>query len=352
MSDVSLAEVDEKGLSYPAGDAPAIGDIKQVAEGIYWVRMALPFALDHINLWLVDDADGWIIIDTGVNDDGTKEAWQQIFDTRLGGKPVKRVIVTHLHPDHVGLAGWITRKFGVTLEMSRTDYLMCRTLVADTGKKPPQEAMDFYRAAGFSKRGVESYASRFGGFGQRVYQMPEVFKRLQDGDRLTLGARDWRIIVGSGHAPEHVCLYCEELNILISGDQVLPRISSNVSLHPTEAHADPLQEWIDSCKKLKAELPEDTLVLPAHNEPFFGVHRRLDALVEGHEEGLSKLLEMLSEPRRAIDVFPALFKRKIGADVFFMATGESLAHLSCLVARGLATVSRDAEGVDWYVKAA
>jgi glyoxylase-like metal-dependent hydrolase (beta-lactamase superfamily II) len=352
MSDVSLAEVDEKGLSYPIEGIPDAGNIREVAPGIYWVRMTLPFALDHINLWLIDDGDGWVVVDTGVNDDVTKASWREIFTQKLGGKPVKRLIVTHLHPDHVGLAGWISRKFGVTLEMSRTDYLMCRTLVADTGKDAPQDARDFYRAAGFSENGVDSYTKRFGGFGQRVSRMPDVFKRLKEGDELTMGGRKWRVIVGSGHAPEHVCLFCEELNVLISGDQVLPRISSNVSLHPTEAHADPLQEWIDSCKKLKAVLPEDALVLPAHNEPFYGLHKRLDALVDGHEDGLAKLLEMLEEPKRAIDVFPALFKRKIGPDVFFMATGESLAHLSCLVTRGDATVSRDDKGVDWYVRAA
>lgn len=350
MSDVSLADVDEKGLSYPIEGIPEAGEIREVAPGIYWVRMTLPFALDHINLWLIDDKDGWVVVDTGVNDDATKASWREIFTQKLGGKPVKRVIVTHLHPDHVGLAGWITRKFDVTLEMSRTDYLMCRTLVADTGKEAPQDALDFYRAAGFSQKGVEGYAKRFGGFGERVSRMPDVFKRLKEGDKLTMGGREWRVIVGSGHAPEHVCLFCEELNVLISGDQVLPRISSNVSLHPTEAHADPLQEWIDSCKKLKAALPEDAFVLPAHNEPFYGLHKRLDALVDGHEDGLAKLLEMLAEPKRAIDVFPALFKRKIGPDVFFMATGESLAHLSCLVARGDATVSRDDKGVDWYVR--
>ncbi|MAN61731.1 MAG: MBL fold metallo-hydrolase [Parvibaculum sp.] len=349
MSDVSLAEVDEKGLSYPVEGIPEAGDIRKVAPGIYWVRMTLPFALDHINLWLIDDSDGWVIVDTGVNDDATKASWRNIFNEKLGGRPVKRVIVTHLHPDHVGLAGWITREFDVALEMSRTDYLMCRTLVADTGKEAPQDGRNFYRAAGFSDRAVESYAKRFGGFGERVSRLPDAFKRLKDGDQLTMGGRTWQVIVGSGHAPEHVCLFCEELNVLISGDQVLPRISSNVSLHPTEAHADPLQEWIDSCKKLKAALPADALVLPAHNEPFYGLHTRLDALVEGHEEGLAKLLEMLAEPKRAIDVFPALFKREIGPDVFFMATGESLAHLSCLVARGDATVSRDEKGVDWYV---
>lgn len=351
MSDVSLGEIDEKGLSYPFDSVPESGDIREVAPGIHWVRMALPFALDHINLWLIEDDDGWAVVDTGVADNGTKAAWREIFNNKLGGKPVKRVIVTHLHPDHVGLAGWITRKFGVTLEMSRTDYLMCRTLVADTGNPPPDEALDFYRAAGFSQRALDSYASRFGGFGERVHRLPDVFKRRKEGDVLTIGGRDWKVIVGSGHAPEHVCLYCAELNVLISGDQVLPRISSNVSLHPTEQHANPLQDWIDSCKKLKAALPPDTLVLPAHNEPFYGLHERLDALVDGHEEGLASLLDMLDEPKRAIDVFPALFKRKIGADVFFMATGESLAHLACLVDRGDALVTRDEKGVDWYRRA-
>ncbi|MBO6544574.1 MAG: MBL fold metallo-hydrolase [Alphaproteobacteria bacterium] len=352
MSDVSLGEVDERGLSYPCGEAPAHGETREVAPGIFWVRMPLPFSLDHINLWLLDDGDGWVLVDTGVGDERTKAAWQQIFDEHLGGKPITRVIVTHLHPDHVGLAGWITRKFGVTLEMSRTDYLMCRTLAADTGNPPPEDALKFYRAAGFSERGVDAYAKRFGGFGERISRLPDVFKRLKEGDTLRIAGRTWRVIVGSGHAPEHVCLFCDDLKILISGDQVLPRISSNVSLHPTEALANPLQDWIDSCRKIKAALPEDTLVLPAHNEPFYGLHRRLDALVEGHEDGLTKLNEMLVEPKRAIDVFPALFKRKIGPDVFFMATGESLAHLACLRERGDIKVTRDDKGVDWYEKSA
>jgi glyoxylase-like metal-dependent hydrolase (beta-lactamase superfamily II) len=351
MSDISQAPIESTGLTYPIDRVPGPAEMIEVAPRIHWVRMPLPFQLDHINLWLLEDGDGWAVVDTGVASDEVKALWREIFKTGLRGKPVTRLIVTHLHPDHVGLAGWFTRKWGIELSMSRTDFLMCRNLVLDTGREAPKEALDFYRAAGFSERGLESYRKRFGGFGERVSRLPDIFRRLREGDEMTIGGRTWRVVVGSGHAPEHVCLFCEEDRILISGDQVLPRISSNVSLHPTEAYENPLEDWIESCKRLRATLPEDVLVLPAHNEPFYGLHQRLTQLIDGHEDGLAKLHAMLDEPKRAIDVFPALFKRKIGPEVFFMATGESLAHLNCLLGRGLATVSRDEKGVNWYRRA-
>lgn len=351
MSDVSQATIESGNLHYPFDRVPGPAEAMKVADGIWWVRMPLPFQLDHINLWLLEDGDGWTVVDTGIASDEVKALWRQVFQTGLGGKPVTGLVVTHLHPDHVGLAGWFTRKWNIDLQMSRTDFLMCKTLVLYTGREVPKEALDFYRAAGFSERGVESYAKRFGGFGARVSRLPDIFRRLREGDELTIGGRTWRAVVGSGHAPEHICLYCAEAKILISGDQVLPRISSNVSVHPMEAYENPLDEWIESCKRLRATLPGDLLVLPAHNEPFHGLHTRLTQLIDGHEEGLVKLLALLGEPKRAIDVFPALFKRKIGPEVFFMATGEALAHLNCLMGRGLATVSRDENGVDWYARA-
>lgn len=351
MSDVSLTTSDENPLTYPLTRIPEPCEMMEVAPGIYWVRMPLPFQLNHINLWLIEEEDGWVLIDTGVASDEVKTLWRNIFAKGLKGKPITRVIVTHLHPDHVGLAGWITRKFGIELYMSRTDFLMCRNLVLDTGREAPKEALDFYRAAGMSRRGLESYVKRFGNFGSMVSRLPDTYRRLREDDEITIGGRQWRVVVGSGHAPEHVCLYSAEAKILISGDQVLPRISSNVSVHPTEAHENPLQDWIDSCHRIRANLPDDVLVLPAHNEPFYGLHARLTQLIEGHEDGLNKLHDMLAEPRRAIDVFSALFKREIGPEVFFMATGESLAHLNCLLGRKTATVTRNEKGVDWYQQA-
>jgi glyoxylase-like metal-dependent hydrolase (beta-lactamase superfamily II) len=207
-------------------------------------------------------------------------------------------------------------------------------LVADTGRDAPEVGVDFYRAAGWAQEDLDRYVERFGGFGRAVTKLPDAYHRLTDGQELSIGGRTWKIVTGSGHSPQHACLWCEELNVFISGDQILPRISSNVSVFPTEPEANPLQDWLDSCAKLRDLLPEDVLVLPAHNEPFRGVRRRLQALIDGHETGMRRVLERLDEPKRALDLFGALFARKIGSDVLGMATGETIAHLNCLKGRG------------------
>lgn len=335
-------------LDYPFATRPELGQTVEIAPGLHWVRMRLPMQLNHINLWLLEDGDGWTVVDTGINDQVTADAWKQLFAGAMGGRPIKRVIVTHLHPDHVGLAGWLVRRFGVGLWMSRTDYLMCRNLVADTGQEAPAEGVRFYRAAGFPDQALEDYKTRFGGFGRGVYKLPNAYRRIEEGERIAIGDRVWEVVVGRGHAPEHACLWCREENLFISGDQVLPRISSNVSLFPTEPEADPLKDWLDSCAKLKALLPEDVLVLPSHNEPFRGVKLRLQELIDGHEQNMDKLAALCAEPKRAVDVFPALFRAKITSGNFGMATGESLAHLNCLRARGQIARQADSDGVDWY----
>ncbi len=347
---MSAAEARRPGsnLDYPFDTKPLPGTMMEVAPGIHWIRMPLPMQLNHINLWLLEDGDGWTIVDTGIRDVPTAEAWKALFIGQMQNKPIKRVIVTHLHPDHVGMAGWLVRRFGVELWMSRTDYLLCRNLVADTGQEAPPEGVKFYKAAGFPDDQLETYRARFGGFGKGVYRLPNGYRRIQEGERIAIGNRTWEIVVGRGHAPEHACLWSREDGIFISGDQILPRISSNISLFPTEPEANPLQEWIDSCAKLRDLLPNDTLVLPAHNEPFRGAKLRLQELIDQHESGLEKLLALCAEPMRAVDTFPALFRSRITSGVFGMATGESLAHLNCLRARGQLTRSADSDGVDWY----
>lgn len=348
---MSIAEAPARpgsNLDYPFAARPELGQTIELAPGVHWVRMRLPMQLNHINLWLLEDGDGWTVVDTGINDQVTADAWKTLFAGAMGGRPIKRVIVTHLHPDHVGLAGWLVRRFGVELWMSRTDYLLCRNLVADTGQEAPVEGVRFYRAAGFPDQALEDYKTRFGGFGKGVYKLPNAYRRIEEGERIAIGKRVWEIVVGRGHAPEHACLWCREENLFISGDQVLPRISSNVSLFPTEPEADPLKDWLDSCAKLKALLPEDILVLPSHNEPFRGVKLRLQDLIDGHEQNMDKLVALCAEPKRAVDVFPALFRSRITSGNFGMATGESLAHLNCLRARGLIERHADSDGVDWY----
>nr|WP_239481993.1 MBL fold metallo-hydrolase [Pseudomonas insulae] len=313
--------------------------------------MPLPLSLDHINLWAVEDGDGWAIFDTGMCTADTRDTWRALVaaDGPLGGRRLTRIFATHMHPDHIGMAGWLTRKFSCELWMTRGEYMTCRVLVADTGREAPAEGIRFYRRAGWDNEAMETYCARFGGYGKHISPLPQSYRRLQGGQVLRIGAHDWQVVIGSGHSPEHACFYCAELNLLISGDQVLPRISPNVSVFPTEPHADPMGEWLESLAKLKRELPDDVLVLPAHNDPFEGLHARLDRLDSGHRRSFERLLQSLSEaPKRVVDVFGALFARPIDAELLPLATGEALANLNYLVQRGAVSVSEDAEGVAWY----
>ena len=335
-------------LVYPFEAGPPLGGAVDVAPGVKWMRLPLLGALSFINVWALKDEGGWAVVDTGMRTKETADAWRTIFADVFEGQPVTRIFVTHMHPDHVGLAGWIARKHPARLWMTRLEYLMCRVMAADTGREAPEDGVRFYRAAGWDQEALDHYHSRFGGFGKMLYPLPDSFRRLTDGEEIVVGDHIWRVVVGNGHSPEHACLYCPTLKLLISGDQVLPRISSNVSVFPTEPDADPLLDWLTSLARIKTQIPDDVLVLPAHNDPFYGLHARIDHLIDGHERGLSQVVKRLAEPKRAIDVFGALFKRPITPDIAHMATGEALAHLNCLMHRGRVTRAADDEGVAWY----
>ncbi len=338
------------GMRFPLGAGPEADQRVEVAPGIYWLRLPFPFGINHINIWLLEDGDGWTIVDTGFDRDSTRRVWENWFDLFLEGKPIKRVIVTHMHPDHVGLAGWLVKRDDAKFYMSRTDYLLCRAMAGDTGKKAPDEGVRFYRAAGFDDAALARYRERFGMFGELIHPLPQSFERLRQDQEIQIGNYRWRVEIGCGHTPEHVCLFAVDANIVIAGDQILPKISSNVSLFPTEPYANPLQDWIDSCHRLQQVLPEDALVLPAHNDVFLGVRPRLQSLIDGHENALARLAALCDTPRRAVDteVFSVLFKRPINADNLFMATGESLAHLMCLVHRGVLEQQFDQYDVAWF----
>ena len=322
-------------LERPFPDPPTPGTRLEVAPGVHWLRMPLPMKLDHINLWALDDGAGMAIVDTGMRTDETAEAWQAVL---AASPPPSRVFVTHMHPDHVGMAGWLTRRHGIALWMSRLEYLNCRTLTADSGRDAPADAIAFYRLAGWSEAALESYRVRFGRFGKLIHPMPDSFHRLHDGQVLRIGAHDWQVVTGSGHSPEHACLHCPALKLLISGDQVLPRISSNVSVYPLEPEADPMGDWLASIERLRTRVPEDVLVLPAHQEPFRGLHARLDALAAAQGRAFSRLRERLAQgPVRAVDTFEAIFNRPIGehdSHQLGMATGEAIACLNHLRQRG------------------
>jgi glyoxylase-like metal-dependent hydrolase (beta-lactamase superfamily II) len=338
-------------LVYPFEAPPPRGGTIEVAPGVRWIRMPLPYALNHINLWALDDGDGWAIVDTGVSNGETATVWRELFANAPDQRPLTRLFVTHMHPDHVGMAGWLTRKFGVRLWMTRLEYLTCRVTVSDTGREAPVDGTAFFRRAGWGDAEIESYLVRFGNFGKHIHALPDSYRRLHDGEALSIGAHTWRVVVGNGHSPEHACLYCPDLKVLISGDQVLPRISSNVSVYPIEPDANPMADWLGSLAKLKREVPDEVLVLPAHNECFRGLHARIDSMLRGQEAALKRLRRTLESPKRAIDVFSALFARPIGeTDVTLlgMATGESLACLNYLLHRGEVCREIDVNGQAWY----
>lgn len=319
-----------------------------IAADITWLRMPLPFSLQHINLWLLRDAAGWVIVDTGVDTKTSRKVWHSAFDAAMHGDPATHVVATHLHPDHVGCAGWLASHFSVDLWMTRDEYMLCRILSADTGRSAPPEGIRFYAAAGFTGEQIESYKSRFGMFGKFVHALPEAYKRMCDGDVLDFGNSRWEIVVGNGHSPEHACLYDADRNVLIAGDQLLPTISSNISVWPTEPLADPLRDWFASLQKLRQRLPEDVLVLPAHGKPFRGAHYRLQQLRADHEERLARLLDVCQTPTRVVDMFPSLYKTPIDDGNRIMATGEAVSHLNYLCANGDMIAETGPDQVTWY----
>ena len=350
----------EQQLDYPFFDAlPATGSTIEVAPGVRWLRMALPFQLNHINLWLLrdvqDSADGpvqgWTLVDCGIADDATRIAWEQVFANQLDGLPVLRVIVTHMHPDHIGLAHWLTERWKngpveCRLWISATDYNSARLASSSTTGFGGAATARFMASHGLTDPDSQAQIkARTNYYANMVPQVPTNYRRLMDGDTLIVNGRRWQCHAGYGHAPEHMSLHCAELNTLISGDMVLPRISTNVSVHETEPEANPLQLYLDSIQRMKA-LPADTLVLPSHGRPFKGMHTRVDQLVAHHAERLADVMKACSEaPQCAAALLMLLFRRQLDLHQTTFAMGESVAHLHVLWLDGQLLRRLDADGI-------
>ncbi len=329
---------------YPFDREPGPGDSLEVAPGVHWLRMPLPFKLDHINLWLLDDGEGWTAVDTGINTGEVKDAWRLVAGRLFAGKPLKRIVVTHFHPDHLGLAGWLAEAHEAPLWMPLAEWTHGRMLSMDTADTIGEEFLAFYRRAGFDEDQIEVARGRLGRYGKAVSKIPTSFRRIAEGEVIDIGGRDWRVVVGTGHAPEHACLYCRELNVLISGDQVLPRISPNVSVWPQEPDADPLRLFLQSLRTFHS-LPEDVLVLPSHDWPFRGLHGRLDDLAYHHRERLDETLAACARPAAATEVLKRLFSRPLDDHQLFFAIGETLAHLHRLLGEGALERRLGSDGV-------
>lgn len=331
-------------IHYLYDELPDAGQAIEVAKGVFWIRMPLPFKLNHINLWILDDGDGWTIVDTGINLPEVRARWEMLLNGQFAAKPVKRMIATHFHPDHIGLAGWFEETLGLDLWMTLGEWGMARNLKLETLERSSTYLTQFYHRAGFGEDLMELIPERSVSYPSRITMPPAGMVRIQDGDEIWIGDHDWRVIVGTGHSPEHACLFCEDLNVMISGDQILPRISPNISIWPQEPKADPLAQFLGSLEKF-AELPEDVLILPSHDTPFRGVHHRLADLAHHHDERLEETFNLCKSPVSAYEVLKGLFTRKLDSHQVFFAIGEALAHLHHLEAKGMLVRTMDDTGV-------
>jgi len=350
-----MANLKESELHYELGDAlPAPGGVLALGDQLRWVRMGLPFALDHINLWLLRDTidgpdgtvQGWTIVDCGICNEETRANWEQVFAEHLEGLPVLRVIVTHFHPDHMGLAAWLTEKWHCRLHMSATDFNVARLASGSTVGMGGEAAADFFASHGLTDPDAQAkIRARASYYPSMVPQVPTSFARLIEGQVLRIGGTSWRCITGYGHAPEHISLYSEALGVLISGDMVLPRISTNISVVDVEPEADPLRQYLESIARM-LELPADTLVLPSHGKPFRGLHARAAQLREHHEERLAEVRQACAEqPQHAAGLLELMFKRKLDLHQTTFAMGESVAHLHKLWLAGELRRELGADGV-------
>jgi len=341
----------ESQLSYAFGDTiPATGSRLEVAPGVYWLRMGLPFALDHINLWLLRDGEGWTIVDCGIANDATRAAWEAVFANELDGLPVKRVMVTHCHPDHVGLSDWLCTRWNAPLWMSTGDYGFARMMSGSLPGVDGTAMLPHFQRHGLTDEAMlEQLQGRKSYYPTLVPAVPASYRRLQDGQPVRIGEHDWQVITGFGHAPEHVSLYCDALQVLISGDMVLPRISTNVSVFAVEPEANPVQLYLDSLAKYRG-LPEATLVLPSHGKPFRGLHTRIAQLNAHHEERLAEVVEACATPQSAADIVPVMFRRPLDAHQLTFAMGEALAHLHKLWFDGVLQRDTGSDGIVRFLR--
>ncbi|MCK8784102.1 MBL fold metallo-hydrolase [Roseomonas sp. NAR14] len=331
-------------------DIPAPGELREVRPGLHWARMPLPFPPTHVNVWLLEDGEGWLLVDTAVRNEATTALWEDLFGTRLGGRPVTRVLITHFHPDHMGLAGWMCARWRAPLLMSRTEWLQSRWLSLDTEEAMLTHQAAFYRRAGCGQDYLDYLTGRGALYARSVSPIPRAYQRLVAGATLRVGGRDWGIRTGSGHAPEMVCLHSPDLGVLISADQILPRITPYVGVQAGEPEADPLGEFLTSNDRFR-DLPADTLVLPSHGEPFHGLHARIDALAAHHAERLARLLDACAQPLTGLEATRALFRRPLDERQLGFGIGETLAHLNRLAHEGLIVSEPGADGLTRYRRA-
>ncbi|MFN4170287.1 MAG: MBL fold metallo-hydrolase [Pseudorhodobacter sp.] len=332
------------GIRYPFETPPEPGKAIEIAESVLWMRLPLPMALDHVNIFALDDADGWTVVDTGFDSRKSRTVWEALLTGPLAGKPVARVLVTHHHPDHIGLAGWFQSR-GAELLTTRTAWLYARMLTLDAQDRPVAEQLAFWQGAGMPPDLLERRRTeRPFNFADVVAPLPVGFTRIRDGQQLRLGGRDWLVRTGGGHAPEQATLWQVDGPLILGADQLLPSISANIGVYATEPMADPLEDWLTSCRSFLPHARPDHLVLPGHKLPFTGLPLRLRQMIENHEGALARLLDHLTEQQSATECFLPVFGRQIEGDAYGLALVEAVAHLNHLLHQGRITRTMGPDG--------
>jgi len=343
-------------LDYPFGKrwCPEQGVPFEVADGVYWLRMPLPISLDHINLWLLkDEADSWTIVDTGYDAQICKDVWDRVFKEFFAPEKVKQIIVTHFHPDHIGLAAWLAHKCDVPVLISKGEFNHYNEIIQRDKKQFSKLALKFAVEIGFNTEIADTFATFFGR-GEKPIEsrvLEGMCRFISDGDEINIGGRVWQLIDGNGHSPEHICLFNSELNTLISGDQAIARISSNISVYPSNPNANPLKDWLMSCEKLRDTIESDTLVLAAHQEPFKGIKARMQNMIDDHHADLELLRVALVDKKSAVGARRIIFNRELDPIQIVLATTETLAFLNYLIANNEVSKSKNSEVVYYQILA-
>jgi glyoxylase-like metal-dependent hydrolase (beta-lactamase superfamily II) len=334
-------------LQFPVSEPPAPAAVIEMASGILWARIPLPFRLNHINVYLIEDGDGWAILDTGIGNDATRAVWEALASGPLAGRRFTRLIVTHFHPDHIGLAGWLCEKFDLPLLTSQTSYLACLNISLNPSGMDAKTYRDFYLRHGMDEATTQRVAVQGHGYLKMVSPLPPTFMRLVAGDTLQIGGRSFDVLTGNGHAAEQVMLYCAADNIFLAADQVLAKITPNISVWAVDPDGDPLGLYIRSLGELKALIPADALVLPGHQLPFYGLHTRSDELIAHHRVRCDAIAEACrTAPRSAAELVPVLFSRKLDPHQMSFAFSEVQAHVNYMLRRGELAWIEGADGIE------
>src|SRR5262245_18667216 len=330
-----LTKTDTNALTFPAPEPPPTGEVIEIAPGILWTRIPLPFRLNHINVYLIDDGDGWAVLDTGIGNEATRAVWSALIDGPLAGRRLTRLIVTHFHPDHIGLAGWLCDRFGLRLLTSQTSYLACSNISLRPGALDAKPYREFYLRHGLDAATTQRVATQGHGYLRMVSGLPPTFERIVAGDTLEIGGRSFEVLTGNGHAPEQAMLYCAADNVFLAADQVLARITPNISVWAVEPAGDPLGLYLRSLGEIKARIPADVLVLPGHQLPFYGLHTRSEELVAHHQMRCSLIAAAWrAAPRSAAELVPVLFTRQLDPHQMSFAFSEVQAHVNYMLRRG------------------